>query len=162
MKIKSEKDFFSGLLFMGFGVAFAWGSFSYQVGVASLMGPGYFPLLLGILLTVLGTAIMFQAVVMKTGDGERIGPWAWKPLIYILCANLAFGALLTGLPSIKLPAMGVIPGIYVSTVVASLASHRFKISEVLILATVLAMGSYLAFIALLKLQIPVWPAFISV
>jgi len=36
MKIKSEKDFSSGLLFVGFGVAFAWGSFSYQVGVASL------------------------------------------------------------------------------------------------------------------------------
>ena len=161
MKINREKDFFSGLLFTGFGVAFAWGSLSYQVGVASLMGPGYFPLLLGILLAVLGTAIMFQAVVMEAGDGERIGPWAWKPLIYILCANLAFGALLTGLPWIKLPAMGVIPGIYVLTVVASLASHRFKIGEVMILATVLAVGSYLAFVALLNLQIPVWPAFIS-
>jgi hypothetical protein len=161
MKIKSEKDFFSGLLFTGLGVSFAWGSFSYQMGVASLMGPGYFPLLLGILLTVLGTAIMLQAVVMKTGDAERIGPWAWKPLIYILFANLAFGALLTGLPTIKLPVMGVIVGIYVLTVVSSLASYRFKITEVLILATVLAVGSYLAFIALLKLQIPVWPAFLS-
>ena len=161
MKIKSEKDFFSGLLFVGFGVAFAWGSFSYQVGVTSLMGPGYFPLMLGILLTVLGIAIMLQAVVMKTGDRERIGSWAWKPLVYILGANLAFGALLTGLPSIKLPAMGVIVGIYVLTVIASLASHRFNICEVLILATILTVGSYLAFIALLKLQIPVWPAFIT-
>ncbi len=162
MKIKSEKDFFSGLLFMGLGVSFGFGSLSYQVGVASLMGPGYFPLYLGILLTGLGTAIMVQALVLKTGDAERIGAWAWKPLIYILCANLAFGALLTGLPSIKLPAMGVIVGIYILTVVASLASHRFKITEVLILATLLAAGSYLAFVALLKLQIPVWPAFISV
>ena len=161
MKIKSAKDFSSGLLFVGFGVAFAWGSFSYQVGVASLMGPGYFPLMLGILLTVLGIAVMFQSVVIKTGDEERIGPWAWKPLVYILGANLAFGALLTGLPSIKLPAMGVIAGIYVLTVVASLAGHRFKIREVLILATILAVGSYVAFIALLKLQIPVWPAFIT-
>jgi hypothetical protein len=161
MKIKSEKDFFSGLLFVGFGVAFARGSFSYQLGVASLMGPGYFPLMLGILLTVLGIVIMLKAVVMKTDDGERVGPWAWKPLAYILGANLAFGALLTGLPSIKLPAMGVITGIYVLTVIASLANHWFKIREVLILATILALGSYLAFIALLKLQIPMWPAFIT-
>ena len=161
MKIRSEKDFFSGLLFTGLGVSFTCGSFSYQVGVASQMGAGYFPLLLGILLTALGTAIMAQAVVMETGDAERIGPWAWKPLIYILCANLAFGALLMGLSSIKLPAMGMVVGIYILTIVSSLASRRFKISEVLILATVLAVGSYLAFIALLKLQIPLWPAFIS-
>jgi hypothetical protein len=32
---------------------------------------------------------------------------------------------------------------------------------VLILATILAIGSYLAFIMLLKLQIPVWPTFIG-
>jgi hypothetical protein len=125
------------------------------------MGPGYFPLLLGILLTFLGIFIVLQAVVTKTGDGESIGPWAWKPLVYILGSNLAFGALLTGLPPIKLPAMGLILGIYVLTVIASLASRRFKIREVLILATILAGGSYLAFIALLKLQIPVWPAFIT-
>ena len=31
----------------------------------------------------------------------------------------------------------------------------------LILAAILAAGSYLAFIVLLKLQIPVWPTFIS-
>jgi hypothetical protein len=67
-----------------------------------------------------------------------------------------------GLPSIRLPAMGLIAGIYVLTIVASLASQQFKMGEVLILATVLALGSYLAFIALLNLQIPMWPGFITV
>ena len=161
MKIRSEKDFFSGLLFVGLGVSFASGSFSYQVGAASQMGPGYFPLLLGILLTVLGAAILIQTVVRETRDAERIGPWAWKPLTYILCANLAFGVLLVGLSSIRLPAMGMVAGIYILTLISSLAGPRFKIAEVLILATVLAGGSYLAFIALLKLPIPVWPAFLS-
>ena len=161
MKIKSQQDFFSGLLFTGLGVAFTWGSFSYRLGGASLMGPGYFPLMLGILLTALGIAIMLQAVVRKSAAGERIGPWAWRPLVYILGANLAFGVLLTGLPAIRLPAMGVVVGIYALTVIASLASHRFKIREVFILATILALGSYLAFVLLLKLQIPVWPAFVT-
>jgi hypothetical protein len=32
---------------------------------------------------------------------------------------------------------------------------------VLILATILAAISYVAFIALLKLQMPVWPAFVA-
>ena len=46
MKIKSQKDFFAGLMFMGVGVAFAWGATTYNVGNGARMGPGYFPLLL--------------------------------------------------------------------------------------------------------------------
>lgn len=52
MSIKSQKDFFSGLMFMGIGVAFAWGATTYQVGDAARMGPGYFLLWLGILMLV--------------------------------------------------------------------------------------------------------------
>ena len=106
MKIKSQKDFFSGLLFFGVGVAFTWGATTYKVGVADRMGPGYFPLILGILMTILGIAITFKALVLKTESGDKIGRWAWKPLVCLLGANLAFGVLLGGLPSIKLPATG--------------------------------------------------------
>ncbi len=59
MKIKSQKDFFSGLMFMGVGVAFAWGATTYNVGNGARMGPGYFPLLLGILLALIGAAVTF-------------------------------------------------------------------------------------------------------
>jgi hypothetical protein len=57
--------------------------------------------------------------------------------------------------------MGLIIGIFGLTLVASLAGETFRLREVLILATILAAGSYIAFILLLKLQIPVWPTFIS-
>lgn len=161
MKIKSQKDFFSGLLFLGIGVAFTWGATTYKIGVADRMGPGYFPLLLGVLMTILGILITVKSLAMETESGDKIGGWAWKPLVYILTANLAFGVLLGGLPSIKLPAAGIIAGIYALTIIASLASRHFNFRQVFILATVLAVGSYLAFIVLLKLQIPVWPAFIT-
>jgi hypothetical protein len=161
MKIKSQKDFFSGLLFMGFGIAFTWGAATYKVGQADRMGPGYFPLMLGVLMTVLGVLIIVKALAVKTESGDRIGGWAWKPLVYVLAANLAFGVLLGGLPSIKLPAFGIVAGIYVLTIVASLAGRRFDFRRALLLATVLAAFSYLAFIVLLKLQIPAWPAFIA-
>jgi hypothetical protein len=82
-------------------------------------------------------------------------------LAYVLGANLVFGILLGGLPSIKLPAMGMIAAIYALTIIASFAGDKVKMKEVLILATILAVGSYLAFIMLLKLQIPVWPTFIG-
>lgn len=161
MNIKSQKDFFSGLMFMGVGVAFAWGASSYSVGTGARMGPGYFPLMLGILLAILGGAITFKALVIETEDGEKVGAWAWKPIGFIIGANVLFGVMIGGLPSIKLPAMGMIAGIYVLTLVASFAGDRVKLKEVLTLATVLAIGSYLAFIKLLNLQFPVWPAFIT-
>lgn len=161
MKIKSQKDFFSGLMFMGVGIAFALGATTYNIGEGARMGPGYFPLVLGILLACLGGFTVFESLVVETEDGEPVGKWAWKPLGFIIGSNLIFGILLGGLPSIGLPSFGLIVAIYALTFVAALAGEEFKAKEVAVLATILAIGSYLAFIVLLKLQFQVWPTFIS-
>ena len=161
MKIKSQKDFFSGVMFAVVGVAFAWGASTYNVGNGARMGPGYFPLMLGIVMAIIGLGIMFTGLSVETESGDKIGKWAWKQIIFIIGANLAFGVLLGGLPSIGVPAMGMIIAIYALVIISSLAGHEFKLPTVLILATVLAIGSYVAFIWALKLQIQVWPTFIT-
>lgn len=161
MNIKSQKDFFSGLMFMGIGVAFAWGATTYNVGSGARMGPGYFPLMLGILMTILGALITFKALVVETTGGDKIGKWAWKPLFFVILANLIFGVLLAGLPNIKLPAFGMIIAIYALTFIASMAEAGWKFKSTFILATVLAVGSYVAFVMALKLQFQVWPEFIT-
>ncbi|PUE17293.1 tripartite tricarboxylate transporter TctB family protein [Limnohabitans sp. MMS-10A-178] len=161
MKIKSQKDFYSGLLYTVVGAAFAYGATSYNIGTGARMGPGYFPLLLGSLLAIIGGIIIFKSLVVETPTGDRVGSWAWKPLSFIIAGNLLFGVLLGGLPSIKFPAMGLIVAIYGTTLVVSMAGDKFKLKEVLVLATVLSVLSYLAFIVLLKLQFPVWPSFIA-
>jgi hypothetical protein len=162
VNIKSQKDFFSGLMFLVVGLGFAVGAYGYGMGDGARMGPGYFPRMLGILLAILGSLITFKALTVATADGEKVGKWAWKPIVFILGANLVFGLLLGGLPSIKLPAMGMIAAIYALVIISSFAGDRVKMTEVLILATILSVGSYLAFIVLLKLQIPVWPTFLGV
>ena len=161
MNIKSQKDFFSGLMFMGVGFAFAWGSTDYTIGEAARMGPGYFPLVLGILMTLLGAVITFKALVLETEGGDKVGKWAWKPLVFIILANLVFGLLLAGLPAINFPAFGLIIAIYALTFIASMAESGWRFKNTFILATVLAAGSYVAFVLALKLQFPVWPAFIT-
>jgi hypothetical protein len=148
-------------MFAVVGVAFAWGATTYNVGSGARMGPGYFPLMLGILMAVIGLAIMFTGLTVETEDGELIGKWAWRQVAYIIGANLAFGVLLGGLPSIGVPAMGMIIAIYALVIIASLAGSEFELRKVLVLATVLAVGSYVAFIWALKLQIQVWPTFIT-
>ena len=161
MNIKSQKDFFAGLMFMGVGVAFAWGATTYNVGTGARMGPGYFPLMLGVLMAIIGAVITFKALVVETEGGDKIGKWAWTPLFYIIAANVVFGVLLAGVPALKIPAFGMIVGIYALTFVASMAEPGWKFKSTLILATVLAIGSYLAFVLALKLQFPVWPSFIT-
>jgi len=162
VNIKSQKDFFSGLMFMGVGVAFAWGASTYTIGTGARMGPGYFPLVLGVLLTILGIAITFKSLVTETEDGDKVGKFAWKPLFFIIAANLVFGACIGGLPSIGLKPLGLIVGIYLLTYIASHAGDEHKFKEVAVLATILALMSYVAFILLLKLQFPVWPAYFTV
>ena len=148
-------------MFIGVGVAFAWGATNYNVGDAARMGPGYFPLILGILVAIIGIAVTVKALVVKTADGEKIGPWAWRPLFYIIAANIAFGILLAGLRGFNVPAFGLIVGIYALTFIASMAQAGWKFKTTLLLATVLAVGSYLVFVMALKLQFPVWPDFIT-
>jgi hypothetical protein len=161
VNIKSQKDFFSGLMFMGVGVAFAWGASTYTIGNGARMGPGYFPLVLGVLLAILGIAITFTALVVETEDGDKVGKFAWKPLFFIIAANLVFGASIGGLPLIGLKPLGLIVGIYLLTYIASHAGEEHNFKEVAVLATILAALSYVAFIVLLKLQFPVWPAYFT-
>jgi hypothetical protein len=161
MKIKSQKDFFAGLMFMVAGIAFAWGATNYTIGEGARMGPGYFPLMLGILLALIGIAVVFEALVVETEDGEKVGSFAFRPLGFIIGSNVIFGIMLGGIPAIGIPAMGLIVGIFALTFTASLAADTFKMKEVAILAAVLAVVSYVAFIVVLKLQFPVWPSFLS-
>lgn len=161
MAIKSQKDFFSGLLFITVGVAFAWGATNYKVGDAARMGPGYFPLMLGVLLAVLGGVVTFNALVVETEDGDKVGSIAWKPLFFIILSNLTFGMLLGGLPSVGLPYMGLIAAVIALTFIAALAGDEFKFKEVLTLGIILSVTCYVTFILMLKLQFPAWPAFIA-
>ena len=157
--MNNAKDFYAGLLFTMVGSAFGWGALDYSVGTAARMGPGYFPLWLGVALALLGGVVMLRAVLSQPDAAQAIGSWAWKPLVAIISANLLFGVALGGLPRLNVPAAGLVVGIYLLTFVACLAGERFKFNEAALLATALTAMSYLAFVLLLKLQLPVWPAF---
>jgi hypothetical protein len=159
--IKSQKDFWSGLMFIAVGGGFAIGAQNYTVGTSARMGPGYFPMLVGILLAVLGAIILFKSLTVETPDGDKIGKWAWRPLFFVIAANLAFGALLVGIPSWGIPHMGMVVAIIAMTYIAALGGDEFNFKEVTILAIILAVGSYVAFVWGLNLQFPVWPSFIA-
>jgi Tripartite tricarboxylate transporter TctB family len=153
LKIKSEKDFWSGLMFIAVGIAFAWGAAAnYNFGSSARPGPAYFPFGLGVLLAVLGSFILFKAMTLAVEGGDKIGAWSWRPLVMIVGSVALFGLLL--------PRLGMIISLPVLVVTSALAGDEFKWKEVVLNALVLTVGSYLIFIAGLKLTLPLWPAFL--
>lgn len=153
MKIKSQKDFWSGLMFVSVGIAFAWGATEYSFGSSARPGPGYFPFGLGILLAILGSLVLFKALTLESADGDPIGGFAWRPLLIILGAVLLFGVLL--------PRVGLLVALPLLVVLSSLASDEFTWKGALLNAVVLTVLSYGVFVMGLKLTIPVLPAFVG-
>jgi hypothetical protein len=153
VKIKSQKDFWSGLMFVAMGLGFAWGAQFYSFGSSARPGPGYFPFGLGILLALLGGLVLFEALTIETEDGDPIGKWAWKPLITVCLSVGVFGWVL--------PRLGMAIALPVLIIICSLAGDEFRWQEVIINSVVLTVGSWAIFILGLKLVIPLWPTFIG-
>jgi hypothetical protein len=153
VKIKSQKDFWSGLMFVVVGLGFAWGATEYSFGSSARPGPAYFPFGLGILLAIMGALVWFASITVETEDGDRIGAIAWKPLIIITGAVVMFGVIL--------PRLGMILSLPLLIVVAALAGDEFHWKDALLNTVILTLGSWLIFIKGLNLVIPMWPKFIT-
>jgi hypothetical protein len=153
LKIKSEKDFWSGVMFIVVGLGFAWGATEYKFGSSARPGPAYFPFGLGIILALLGLAVLVKALTVRADGGDRIGPWPFKPGLWILGAVLAFGLLL--------PRMGLIVALPLMVIVSSFGGGEFRWREVVVNCVVLTVASWGIFIKGLGLTIPMMPTFLG-
>jgi hypothetical protein len=153
VKIKSQKDFWSGLMFVATGLGFAAGATNYSFGTSARPGPGYFPFGLGILLAMLGALVLFKSLTIESEGGDPVGAIPWRPLGLITLAVVVFG--------LALPKLGMIVSLPILIMIASLAGDEFRIKEVLINIVVLTLGSWAIFIKGLNLVIPLWPAFMT-
>jgi hypothetical protein len=149
VSIKSQKDFWAGLMFLAVGIAFAVGSRSYNFGSSPKPGPGYFPFGLGVLLALLGVFILFESLTVETEDGEPIGAWAWRPLVVVVTSIVVFGLML--------PKLGLALSLPVLIALTTLAGKEFHLKDVVLNSIVLTVGCWAIFIVGLKLTIPLWP-----
>lgn len=147
LKIKSPKDFWAGLMFLGVGLFFAiWAIVNYQMGSAVRMGPAYFPTVLGGLMAVLGLLILAGSFAI---EGPKVPQMHFRPLVMILTANIAYGYLMKPL--------GLVGATAVLVFISALGGHEFKWKEVTILYVVLIVFSVLVFVKGLTLPFPLWP-----
>lgn len=120
----NKVDATAGILFILIGLLFGAQSLGMELGTSLRMGPGYFPLVLAGLLILLGAIIIassFRSVA------EEMSAHAWRGLLFILPAPVFFGLTVRGL--------GFVPSIFVTTLIAALASLKMKMPAALLLAS---------------------------
>lgn len=152
MNIRNQKDFGAGLMYMAIGIFFTILATQYPMGTAAKMGPGYFPLWLGILMTALGLFILIKSLNAKAAI-EKIPPFHWKIIGLITGSVVLYGILL--------PTMGFIVAVFVLVFMSASASHEFHWKGTLINATFLILFTYSVFVLGLKLQFPLLPFFLQ-
>ncbi|WP_395542920.1 tripartite tricarboxylate transporter TctB family protein [Neotabrizicola sp. sgz301269] len=132
---KDTTDVVTGILLILTAALFGWQTSTLNIGTAFRMGPGYFPMILSGLLFVLGLVILLKA--LKTPGGEPFGTIAWRGIVFILPAPIFFGLTVRGL--------GFVPSIFVTTLIAAMASARMKPLPAVLLAIVVTVFSTLVF-----------------
>ena len=166
-KIKSQQDWWAGLMFIAFGIFFivvALGTPEfidkmvgtrlipgYQMGSSVRMGPAYFPVMLGGLLAALGLLVLFDSIVE---EGPKVAKFHFRPLLFIAVSSLAFAYLLKPL--------GLVLASVALVFISAYGGHEFKWKEVAIMSVVLVIFAVLVFVKALSLPFPICPDFIDV
>jgi hypothetical protein len=143
-----RRDFLAGLFFVAIGLGFFVVSRTYNLGSASRMGPGYFPMLLGGVLVFIGALVSLKSL-RQTSDEEEGVPVAVKSAAIIIGSTLLFALALTY--------AGLVIAVIVLVVAASAAVGRQFKWQTYALAAGLAAFSALLFVTLLGLPVPLWP-----
>lgn len=146
IKIRKPKDFCAGLFFTAFGLASVWIARGYPMGTARRMGAGYFPIVLGGVLAVIGLVITVKSLL---GEREPFSRLSWRPLLLISVSIVLFGLLIDPL--------GLILTTVVLVLVSGLAGFSFRWLESLALGGVLAVACAALFVYVLGLLIPLGP-----
>lgn len=139
------KTFWAGAMLCAIGVTATVAAAHYRVGSLAQMGPGYFPLILGVLMGGLGAVTCVQAVA-KGGNDRLVAP-PWRQLVCIPLCVVCFALLVER--------AGLAIAVVATVLVGCLGGHQFRPIEAMISAVVLAVLTCALFVHLLGLPVSI-------
>ncbi len=140
----SIRDLAAGLIFIAFGLVFAATAYTYDLGSAIRMGPGYFPLVLGGLLTLLGGGVIIEGIAKS--ESIALGAVPWRGLFFLTIALIVFGY--------GVRRAGLAPSLFAAVFLAALASAKTGPVRAAIMAAALTAFCILIFVEGLGLPVP--------
>lgn len=142
---QNAKDVTAGLIFTGLGLAFAIIAYlDLPIGTSTRMGPGYFPIMLGGVLVVLGVAMALRGIA--SGETSEFGAVPWRGAFFTAAALVFFATTLDGL--------GIAVAVFFAAVIGSLASTRITAVQAIATGAVLSVMCALIFGEWLNLAVP--------
>lgn len=161
MKIGHPKDFWSGIMFVVIGAAFALVAKGlalgdsvliqgYAMGTPARMGPAFFPFWLGMILMIFGVLIAVIGYRTKGGADSAFPKFHWIPIFYVLGAVVIFGMILK-------PLGMLISGVILVFIASYGNPEKVSVRATLFLAVGLVVFCALVFAWGLKLPIPLCP-----
>lgn len=142
--IRSPKDFWSGIMFLFFGLAAVYIAREYQMGTAGRMGAAYFPVMLGWLLAAIGLVTALGGLARPGAPLER---WAFKDMFLVLVSVILFAALVRG--------AGLVVAVPLLVLLSSYASREFNWKMSLALAIGATAVTVVLFVMALGLPLPI-------
>jgi Tripartite tricarboxylate transporter TctB family len=123
----NRKDLICGLVFIVIGLLFLVGGKDLDIGTATRMGPGYFPLVLCGILILLGVIIAAKSFGRPDVD---FGVVPWRALLLILPATVLFGMTLRNI--------GLMPAVFMVALASSFSSSKMTVPLAIALSVGLA------------------------
>lgn len=139
------------LVFGAFLIALAalgyFGGHGLAPGTTARMGPGFVPTALSAIVGAMGLVLLVRGFVGRTG--ERLEPWAWSKLAYILGSFIAF--------ALTLERLGLVIAVMLLVALSSLGAPDRRWWEIAIAAPAAAAFSAVVFKILLGIPLNLWP-----
>jgi hypothetical protein len=145
--VSINRDAAAGILFIAFGIFFGIYSIFYRLGTLLRMGPGFFPLVLSILVLLLGLIILIRALYVPRSHEISVG--SIRPVLTISISILAFAAMVNY--------FGLFISITTLVLLSRCAAQPFNAGRTLILGVALAVACSVLFVHLLGIPIRVFP-----
>ena len=143
LEIRNNRDVWAGAMLIGTGAVSLIMARDYAFGTALRMGPGWFPSVLGGMLTLFGLYLV--AAGLRRNDKIE-GNWSLRALIVLPLSLVLFGMMMDR--------AGFVPALMVLIVGSAAASSEFKLLEALALSVGLTAFAVVLFIWGLGLPYP--------
>jgi len=154
MKFKfNRKEFWASFLMLFIGIATIVGSQNYQMGSLVRMGPGYFPLMLGVLLTAIAALILFspESLTEDAVDEDEVilsMPEQIKTWVLVVGSVVLF--IIVGKYG------GLVPATFVMCTTAALGDKGNTLKTAVILGVIMSIISAGLFVYGLQIQFPMF------
>lgn len=147
MRGRDPTDLIAGGLLIAVGIAFSLYAMRYSLGTLTRMGPGFFPMALGVLLALLG--VLVAAPALRRAGAAPVPHL--RALFTILAAVAIFG--------LTVREVGMVPATFLLVGVAACAQREVRFVPTLLLAGALSALAVLIFARGLGVLLPAfaWP-----